>query len=150
MHDVILLPTDGSDEGHRAVQYAFELAHIHEARIEALHVVNIASYGGLPTERAWDGVTAALHDEGTAIIEEIIEMAPSAVAVEGTVREGSPGRVIPRFAEAVEADLIVMGTHGRGGIERVLLGSVAERVVRTADVPVVTVPITADRSLRLA
>jgi nucleotide-binding universal stress UspA family protein len=63
------------------------------------------------------------------------------VPVETAVLEGSPSREIVRYAEAQDCDLVVMGTHGRGGIDRLLLGSVAERVVRASEVPVLTVRV---------
>jgi len=63
------------------------------------------------------------------------------VTVTRATAEGSPSREIVEYANQHGCDLIVMGTHGRGGIDRLLLGSVAERVVRSAHVPVVTVPV---------
>lgn len=148
MYDRILVPTDGSVEGERAVEHAIELALVHDATIEAIYVVNAASYGGLPMETAWDGISDALRDEGRAAVERIEDLVtrrePS-IDVETKVLEGSPSRVIVEQSAVSDCDLVVMGTHGRGGIDRLLLGSVAERVVRSSPVPVLTVRVDVER-----
>ena len=141
MYDCILVPTDGSVEGERAVEYAIDLAREHDATIRAIYVVNAASYSGLPMETAWDGISDALREEGQAAVDRVTELAPSDVPVETAVLEGSPSRTIIEQATPDRCDLVVMGTHGRGGIDRLLLGSVAERVVRSAAVPVLTVRV---------
>lgn len=141
MYDRILVPTDGSREGERAVEYAIDLAREHGATIRAIYVVNPASYGGLPMETAWDGINAALRDEGQEAVDRVIELADDDVTVETAVLEGSPSRVIVDEAQPDRCDLVVMGTHGRGGIDRLLLGSVTERVVRSSPVPVLTVRV---------
>lgn len=142
MYDCILVPTDGSTEGERAVEYAIDLARTHDATLRAIYVVNAASYGGLPMETAWDGISDALRDEGQAAVERVEELADErGVHVETAVLEGSPSRVIVDEAQPEKCDLVVMGTHGRGGIDRLLLGSVAERVVRSSPIPVLTVRV---------
>ncbi|WP_255170856.1 universal stress protein [Natrononativus amylolyticus] len=141
MYDCILVPTDGSAEGERAVETAIELARVHDATIRAVYVVNAASYGGLPMETTWDGISDALREEGEAAVRRVEEIAPPDVVVETAVLEGSPSRTIIEQASADRCDLVVMGTHGRGGIDRLLLGSVAERVVRGSPVPVLTVKV---------
>ncbi|MFC4987481.1 MULTISPECIES: universal stress protein [Saliphagus] len=142
MYDRILVPTDGSREGERAVEYALELAATHGATVKAIYVVNAASYGGLPMETAWDGISDALREEGQSAVDRVEEMAEArGVEAETSVVEGSPSRVIVEQAAPDRCDLVVMGTHGRGGIDRLLLGSVAERVVRSSPVPVLTVRV---------
>ncbi|AFZ74683.1 universal stress protein [Natronobacterium gregoryi] len=141
MYDRILVPTDGSPEVERALEYGFDLACAHEATVRILYVVNAASYGGLPMETAWEGISDALYDEGQNAVERARDLAPDDVSVETGVLEGSPNRVIVEEASREDCDLIVMGTHGRGGIDRLLLGSVTERVVRNAPVPVLTVRV---------
>ncbi len=141
MYDCILAPTDGSEEVEDALRYAFDLARAHDAMVHVLYVVNVAGYGGLPMETAWDGISDALHAEGDAAVERARSLAPDDVAVETSVLEGSPSRTIVDHATPDRCDLVVMGTHGRGGIDRLLLGSVTERVVRQAAVPVLTVRV---------
>lgn len=144
MYDCILVPTDGSPEGEHALEYAFDLARAHDAKIRAIYVANVASYGGLPMETAWEGIGDALRSEGQEAVERVEKLAPADVEVETRVLEGSPSRVIVDEATPENCDLVVMGTHGRGGIDRLLLGSVAERVVRRAAVPVLTVRVGED------
>ncbi|ELY67635.1 universal stress protein [Natrinema versiforme] len=144
MYDCILVPTDGSQEVERALEYAFDLADAHDATIRALYVVNVAGYGGLPMETALEGVSDALREEGQAAVGRVEDLAPAEITVETAVREGAPSQVIINEADPTECDLVVMGTHGRGGIDRLLLGSVTERVVRRSSVPVLTVQVDPD------
>lgn len=141
MYDRILVPTDGSREVERALEYAIDLARLHDATLRALYVVNAAGYGGLPMETALEGVSDALRNEGRSAVDRVEELAPADVPVETAVLEGAPSQAIVDDADSTECDLIVMGTHGRGGIDRLLLGSVTERVVRRAPVPVLTVQV---------
>lgn len=136
----ILVPTDFSEHSARAVQYGVELARKFRAELHLLHCVE---------------QTPILYGEGGAWIspEAIVELQAAAekqlqdVAVEPAegvevVRkcvDGHPFVEIIRYAKMEETDLIVMGTHGRGAIAHLLLGSVAEKVVRKASCPVLTV-----------
>lgn len=140
LYERILVPTDGSPASRRAIDHAVDLAAAHGATIHAVYVVNTASFASLPMESSWEGVSELLHDEGQSALDEVDEVAAQhGVPVEPVYLDGSPAREIIRYAETEECDLVVMGTHGRGGIDRLLLGSVAERVVRSCDVPVLTV-----------
>ncbi|KDS90875.1 stress response protein [Halorubrum saccharovorum] len=140
LYDRILVPTDGSAEGKRAVAHALDLASVHGATVHALYVVDTASYAGMPMESSWEGVGDLLRDDANEAVAEVESLAAETdLGVETAVAEGSPSKEIIRHAEANGCDLIVMGTHGRGGIDRLLLGSVAEKVVRGSSVPVLTV-----------
>ncbi|MDY6817795.1 MAG: universal stress protein [Halobacteriales archaeon] len=142
MYDRILVPTDGSSGMRPVIDHAVELAVAHGATIRGVFVVNSASYASLPMETSWEGVNEMLEEDGIAALDTVEEIAAEAgVSVETTLLEGSPSKEIVRYAEREECDLIVMGTHGRGGIDRLLLGSVAERVVRGSTVPVLTVRV---------
>ena len=92
-------------------------------------------------ESTWEGIGGMLRREGEEALAAVGSVAGDRVPVETAVFEGSPSRKIVRYAEREGCDLIVMGTHGRGGIDRLLLGSVAERVVRSSEVPVLTVRV---------
>jgi nucleotide-binding universal stress UspA family protein len=142
MYDRILVPTDGSPEVERAVSHAVDLAAAHGATLHAVYVVNTAGFTTMPMDTGWEGVGEMLREEGQNALERVRGLgADSGVDVETNLLEGSPSREIVRFAEEVDCDLVVMGTHGRGGIDRLLLGSVAERVVRSSEVPVLTVRV---------
>jgi nucleotide-binding universal stress UspA family protein len=142
MYDRILVPTDGSTETERAVEHAAELAAAHGAELHAVYVVNSATFAGLPMETSWEGVGEVLHEEGESALERVETIADRhGVAADSQLLEGSPSRRIVEYAEGEDCDLVVMGTHGRGGIDRLLLGSVAEGVVRACAVPVLTVQV---------
>ncbi|UWG48529.1 Nucleotide-binding protein, UspA family [Halanaeroarchaeum sp. HSR-CO] len=142
LYDRILVPTDGSDATERAVVEAVDLAAAHDATIHALYVVNTASFASIPTESSVEGVSEMLEREGDAALDAVEGAANErGVPVERVQLDGSPAREIVRYAEQSNCDLVVMGTHGRGGIDRLLLGSVAERVVRSSTVPVLTVRV---------
>nr|WP_136716435.1 universal stress protein [Halorientalis salina] len=141
MYERILLPTDGSVGMDRVIDHAGELAAEHDALVHALYVVDTASFTSLPMETSWEGVSDLLREDGQDAINEVETLVGDRAQVEGVVVEGSPSREIIDHAREDDCDLVVMGTHGRGGIDRLLLGSVAERVVRTADVPVLTVRV---------
>ena len=142
MYDRILVPTDGSVGSLGVLDHALRLAEAHGATVHGLYVVNTASYASFSMETAWEGIGDMLRDEGEGALEAVRERAEAAgVPVETAMLEGSPSREIVRYAEDHDCDLVVMGTHGRGGIDRLLLGSVAERVVRASEVPVLTVRV---------
>lgn len=142
MYDRILVPTDGSPGVERAVEHAVDLASAHGAALLAVYVVNTASFATLPMETSWEGMGDMLREDGASALQRVEEIAAGAgVPAETHLLEGSPSREIVRFAETEGVDLVVMGTHGRGGIDRLLLGSVAERVVRSSTVPVLTVRV---------
>jgi nucleotide-binding universal stress UspA family protein len=141
----ILLPTDGSEGAEVAVAHAVSLAQAYDATLHVLAVADTMSYGTFTTGGAGT-VISALEErcrENVAATETLVADLtsddPGSPAVETAIRRGFPAEEILRYAEEQDADLVVMGTHGRTGVDRVLLGSVTERVVRRSPVPVVTV-----------
>ena len=140
MYNCILVPTDGSAGMTRVIDHASELADVHDAAVHFLYVVNTASFANLPMETSWESVTTMLRDEGEDALRAA-EDRSTADRVVTAMREGPPSREIVDYATEEGCDLVVMGTHGRGGLNRLLLGSVAERVVRSSDVPVLTVRV---------
>lgn len=137
MYERILLPTDGSRGNDRAVRQAIDLAAETGAELHVLFVVEDVPY--VP-EMADEGVETRLREVGETAIDEIRERADEAdVEIRTAIEQGTPHRAIVEYADAEGVDLIVMGTHGRSGLDRYLLGSVTERVVRTAETPVLTV-----------
>lgn len=143
----ILVPTDGSTEAETVLAHAMDLAAVHDASIHAIYVMNVASFTGLPMETTWEGIDDVLRREGAAALESVEKVAEGeGIEIDCLVLEGSPAREIVRYADEQDCDLVVMGTHGRGGINRLLLGSVAEQVVRTSPVPVLTVRVGEEES----
>lgn len=145
MYDRILVPTDGSPEADLVLDHAAELAAIHDAEVHAMYVISTGGYTNLPSDAGIEGLGPWLADQGEQALDRAEERIAD-VPVERVLVEGSPGKQIVEYADSEGCDLIVMGTHGRGGIDRLLLGSVAERVVRTSNVPVLTVRIESDET----
>jgi len=138
MYDDILVPTDGSPASDAAIDHAIDLADRYGARLHALYVVDGSVYSTL--EAGSEVVIDALEAEGEQATDRVADAAAAAgVETTTTVTSGTAYRAIREYADEQAVDMIVMGTHGRKGLDRYLLGSVTERVVRTADVPVLTV-----------
>lgn len=148
MYDRILVPTDGSPEVDAVLDHAASLAAVHDAELHAMYVVNTAGYAGLPSDTTI-GLGPALNEQGETALDRAEERA-GGISVERVLVEGAPSKEIVEYATEEDCDLIVMGTHGRGGIDRLLLGSVAERVVRTSSVPVLTVRVGREESAKTA
>ncbi|WP_435193795.1 universal stress protein [Natronomonas sp. EA1] len=140
MYSRILVPTDGSPGMERVVEHAAELAAAHGATLDIVYVINTASFANLPMETSWEGVSEMLREEGENALEAATAHAGD-VDVETHLLEGTPSHEIVAYAEKTGCDLVCMGTHGRGGLNRLLLGSVAERVVRCSEIPVLTVRV---------
>ncbi len=139
---IILVPLDFSPPARKALQYAISFAEQFDAKITVLNVVEPAIY---PTELGYVPVEIeSLHKTmHNAAREKLTEMAqkdiPPRFLGETLVRVGTPYHEIVQVAQETKADLIVIATHGYTGIRHVLLGSTAERVVRHAPCPVLTV-----------
>ncbi len=136
----IILATDGSKYSENAVEYAVEIAKISGARISAISVVDTGLFATIPMDAAWENIYELLKteaNEATGKVEE--EAKKSDVDVECFVVEGHPAEEIVKLSETIPADLIVMGTLGKRGLDRFLLGSVAEKISRISKVPVMIV-----------
>jgi nucleotide-binding universal stress UspA family protein len=146
MYARILVAVDGSPGSARAVAHAIALSKAFGAVLRVLHVVDMG-WLALGPELAVDTqrLAAARRAEGERTVTAALETARAAgVPVETSLVEtGAPGQrvasQIVQEAQAWPADLLVLGTHGRSGAERLLLGSVAEGVARRASVPVLLV-----------
>jgi nucleotide-binding universal stress UspA family protein len=138
----IVCPVDFSPISKRALDHAAAIARWYEAELVVLHVVPfMPTLFGFPA--AVDSAAVASADADAVIPEltRFIEPAQTMVsAAQMTVRSGSPAQEILRHAAEAKADLLVLGTHGRTGFERFMVGSVTEKVLRKAPCPVLTVP----------
>ncbi|HEX5102049.1 MAG TPA: universal stress protein [Polyangiaceae bacterium] len=141
----ILVPVDFSEPSRRALDYAAKLARPLGAAIDVLHVAEVPAFvpsASMPEAGASDLSLVALVREGAdkMLTQFVVEAAARGIVVQASRLElGSPARVITELAVAGDYDLIVIGTHGRTGLTRALMGSVAERVVRHAPCPVLSV-----------
>ncbi len=137
----ILVPVDFSDCSLHALEYALRFAQQFGSRVTLLHVVEPAlhpdSYLIAP---AFDGTNQNLLQAARERLEDICEKrVGTRLHADTLVRMGRAYSEIPDTAKALGADLVVLGTHGYSGMKHVLLGSTAERVVRNAPCPVLTV-----------
>lgn len=137
MYDRILLPTDGSTGTAHVAMQAVNLAQQYGSRIHILHVVDTSMSSLLEDAGTSDEV---LEERGRRAVQMIERMAESHdVAATTEIRSGDPAETILEYADEIDADVIVAGTHGRSGVRRHLLGSVTERLVRHSSCPVLTV-----------
>ena len=137
MYDAILVPVDGSETSQRAVETARGLAETTGATVHILSVVDVT---GAPMSFGTE--TVSTLEEAA---ERIVDQAASAFAdtdlhLVAAVRRGTPWRVVLNYCTDEGIDLVVLGQHGRTGLERLLLGSVTDRVLRSAEIPVLVVP----------
>jgi nucleotide-binding universal stress UspA family protein len=138
MYNHILVPTDGSAGSVRATEHAVDLAEKYGADIHALYVVNVGRLEGMSLNVP--GSIDRLEEEGRELVGDVVDTAENAgVEATSAIELGRPAETIIEYADENGSDLIVIGTQGRGGLSRRLLGSVTEQVVRLADVPVHTV-----------
>lgn len=134
----ILVPTDGSEYTKAAVRKAIELAKLSGGKVTALYVLDQTILTNMPMDTAVMNVYNTLEKEGKDAVDFVRDLgAQEGVAVEISIKEGTPVKVI--LDESPKYDIIVMGTLGRTGMSKLLMGSVAERVVRAASCPVLVV-----------
>jgi nucleotide-binding universal stress UspA family protein len=137
----ILVPVDFSGNAEHALDYAIEVGSKLGATIQVLNVIGIPALGvpELGVALASTTIDSMLRDSQAALDKLVASREGKARFAEALLRSGDPRDVIVQTAQETGCDLIVMGTHGRRGLSRALLGSVAEMVVRTSPVPVLTI-----------
>jgi nucleotide-binding universal stress UspA family protein len=141
----ILIPTDGSEYTKAAVKKGLEMAKEIGAEVTALYVVDQTSFINFPMDSTIVSVYTLLEREGEEAMEFVkAEAEKMGVKVVPRIEEGSPSRRIVDLS--AEHDLVVMGTLGRTGFSKLLLGSVAERVVRFSKCPVLVVRSTEEEN----
>jgi nucleotide-binding universal stress UspA family protein len=138
----IMVATDGSEEVRNAVDSAIRIAKLSGAKLYAVHVIDMGGYSITPsTDAEWEKAMREQFitegKEATTYVENAGKAAD--IEVESVILEGSPADEIVDFAERNDIDLVVMGTQGKSAIERFLIGSVAENVVRHSKRPVMVV-----------
>jgi nucleotide-binding universal stress UspA family protein len=138
----LLVPTDFSESARHALTYGISFAREYEAELTLLHVVENLTVGyasdlfPVPMAEVFQEISGYAKTELSKLGAEARE---KNVAVVERVVQGKPSAEIIRFAREAEADMIVLGTHGKGMLDQALFGSTTERVVRRAPCPVLTV-----------
>jgi len=148
MYHKILLPTDGSKYAEKAATHAIWIASKSDAEIIVLNVIETSSLVGLPAEDLIVRIREMLKEEGRRSLERISELVTESekeqqmkteIKITLKTEEGSPADSILKTIEKENVDLVVMGTSGKHGLDRFLLGSVTEKVVRSAPCSVLAV-----------
>ncbi|RJX50823.1 universal stress protein [Halonotius pteroides] len=140
MYETVLFPTDGSEAASEAASHAIDLADKHDAAMHILYVVDHERVSQMAPKLGSDHIKGTLQEEGERITDAVADAASSAgLDTVVSIREGAPGETITEYADDIDADTIVMGTNGRTGMDRLLMGSVAERVIQNTELPVMTV-----------
>lgn len=133
MYREILVPAGPNPDRKTLLEHVRELASTYDARVHVMHVVDLVDRGSF-------GEDEEPEDEGREAVEEMRDdLQATGLETLGEVREGTPYEEILDYAETEGIDLVVMGTHGKQGLTRMLLGSTAEEVIRRSPVPVLTV-----------
>lgn len=142
----ILVPHDFSSSANHAAAIARDEAKLHSARLVLLHVIDLPTAIKPDTVIVPDATGAPVNVREYAVsgaeahLQDIVaRLAKDGVTATSFIRVGNPVDEINRFIDEEKVSLVVMGTHGRTGLQHLLVGSVAERVVRTATCPVLTV-----------
>jgi len=140
VYDNILVPTDGSDHAARGVDHALDLAAAHGARLHVLFVVDETVYGTTPAFSSYEAFLEDVAEEAEEMAEDVVETATErGIDATMSVRRGVPHAAICDYADDQDVDVIVMGKRGAAGVEAPHFGSVTNRVLREATVPVIPV-----------
>ncbi|MFT4883944.1 MAG: nucleotide-binding universal stress UspA family protein [Natronomonas sp.] len=149
MYEKILVPTDGSDTSENAVEHALDIAEQYGAEVHALYVVDTDSMslalGAEQLDRIEQGNFGEMEevkDKADAATGYIAEQAAArGLETVEHISSGKPHEKIASYAENNDIDLVVMGSHGRSGVKRAILGSVTERTLRSTHAPVLVVDV---------
>jgi nucleotide-binding universal stress UspA family protein len=146
----IVIATDGSANSLKAISCGIEVAKLSGATVHALYVVDTPSTISENWTACKEAIREVMIRDGKKIISKIMKVVEdSGLEVKEVLLEGHPSDEIINFAESNNIDLIVMGTLGKTGLERFLMGSVAEKVVRGSKVPVMVVRNGGSEDLRI-
>lgn len=144
MYEKILLPTDNSGPSLRAGEYAISSANVSGAEIIVLHVIDTNYLNSLPQEDLREQLEKQLREEGEEAVEKFKKKIKDAqcngncknIKITTLIKEGKPDDIIIKTAEKLGVDNIVMGKSGKHGLEKFIVGSTTERVLRGSKVPV--------------
>ena len=142
MYHEVLVPTDGSELMAEVIERAVDIAGQYDAGIHALYVANTGAIGALDVEDH-ERIDKLLEERGQKAVEEVASAAAEAgIETTTAIQRGTPHQRITQYVENHDdVDLVVMGTHGRSGLRHIMLGSVAENVLRHTTVPVLLVRV---------
>ena len=135
-----LIPTDGSDYSMRAAEYGISIAKMLDAQIMVVYVIDAVVLDQISKVAERENVERELKQNGQRYINYVLDLAQKEGVKDGSlIAKGNPFEQIVHLAKELNMGLIVMGTYGRRGAERILIGSVAERVIEYSPCPVLVV-----------
>ena len=135
----ILVPIDGSKQAQAAINHGLDIARTDDATFHALHVLDRRAYASRPGN-TWNDLREAMEDSGETLLDNVrSKVEQNDMAPITDTRHGIPHQAIQEYIDEQGIDLVAMGTHGRSGIERHVIGSVTERVLRSSTIPVLTI-----------
>jgi nucleotide-binding universal stress UspA family protein len=135
----ILIATDGSKAAEKAVNFGIEIAYLSRAKVYAVYVINITSQDYILMDETWTTEAREKFEKIGREATAYVVAKGAGLEAESVILKGNPAEKIVDFAEEHEVDMIVVGSLGKSGIERFMIGSVSEKVVRNANVPVLVV-----------
>lgn len=136
MYERILVPVDGSEQSKAAARTGSELAEASDAAVSLLCVIETGPLGSIRLPGESGAAEETFREHAADLLEQITADVGEDIDVTTEIRDGVPVREILEYAGAIDADLIVMGSRGREGIDRMMLGSVTEGVTRHGDIDV--------------
>ena len=139
MYEKILVPTDGSEFAKKAQQHALFLAKVSGAEIIAVSVTENNFVNGLPLDDEIYQLNQILNERSEENLREFDKLNEDDLKITHVIREGSPAKIILDVAKEENVDLIVMGSSGKSGFDRFIMGSVADKVVNSAKCAVLVV-----------
>ena len=139
----ILIGTDGGDLMAPVYDHAAYVARITDATVHIAYVLDVAGFTAYPIDASWENMYDVLLDEGKQIVANAKKQLASLGVKENliitAVLDGHPAEELDNYAATHDVDLIIIGSHGRKGLDRLLIGSVADKVIRGAKVPVLVI-----------
>ena len=139
MYKKILVPTDGSEFAKKAQKHALFISKVSGAEIIAVSVTENNFVNGLPLDDEVYQLNQILKERSEENLKEFDQLNEDDLKITHVIREGSPARVILEVAQEEDIDLIVMGSSGKSGFDRFIMGSVADKVVNSAKCAVLVV-----------
>jgi len=140
MFTQLLVAIDGSKISDRALKIALDEAKVWNATVNVIYVVETGLFSSLPMDNTWEIMYSMLEKEGQDALDEAKKEADARhITLKATMKQGHAGNEIVNAAEELGADLVIVGSHGRSEVDRILLGSVSSFVVSHSKVSVMVV-----------
>ncbi|HVP95333.1 MAG TPA: universal stress protein [Methanoregulaceae archaeon] len=140
MFGKILVAIDGSGTSEKALECALDEAKVWKSALHVIYVVETGLFSSLPMDNTWEIMLSLLEKEGNTALGDAQNKADKkGIAITTHLKEGHAGNEIIKIADDMEADLVVIGSHGKSNVDRILLGSISSYVVSNCRTAVLVV-----------